>query len=183
MVRKKIQNAPIKYKAQHKPSVKTVYAKLERNEPFNDIEKAQYSEKERALIRAIQLKNKENKNDAIQTYVNYSREGRKATKALSSSLRNYVKSQYPKHGQTIQHVTADFEPSGNRKKIIQKGRKELRLFLDSKQPKYKNPKLYAKVKKNAKKYPNAGLYECKYGVTSKRSEEWRVKNGLTRNYK
>src|SRR4030042_3878777 len=94
---------------QHRPSLKTVYKKLDRNEPFTDIEKAQFSVKEQNLIRGIQLRDKENKKDANQTYTNYQIEGKRSVKALASSIRKYNKSKYPKHGQTVEHDVSEFK--------------------------------------------------------------------------
>jgi hypothetical protein len=70
----------------HQASLKTVYKKLDRAEPFTNIEQAQFSVKEQNLIRGIQLRDKENKQQAIQTYTNYQMEGRRASKALASSF-------------------------------------------------------------------------------------------------
>jgi hypothetical protein len=167
----------------HRPSIKTVYAKLERKEPFNNIEKAQYSEKEQALIRGIQLRDKEDKQQAIQTYTNYQIEGKKATKSLASSIRNYIKDKYPKHGGTIHHEVEDFEKGKTRTVIITQNKKQVKKFLGDKKNKQSNEVVYERVRSASERYPNASLQELRHGVNSKWSQEYRVKHGLNRNYK
>lgn len=167
----------------HKPSLKTVYKKLDRQEPFTNIEQAQFSVKEQNLIRGIQLRNKESKNDAIQTYTNYQRKGKKEIKSLASSLRKYNKSHYPKHGGKVEHDVSEFETTKPKTKVRKENKKEVSLFISNKKNQFKNETTYKRIKSGSKKYPNASLQELRHGVNSKWSQDWRVKHGLNRNYK
>jgi hypothetical protein len=167
----------------HQPSLKTVYKKLDRREPFTNIEQAQFSVKEQNLIRGIQLRNKENKNDAIQTYTNYQMKGKKSVKSLATSLRKYNKSHYPKHGGRIEHDVSEFEIKKPKSKVRKENKKEVSKFLSNKKNLFKNEKVYKRIQSGSKKYPNASTQELRHGVNSKWSQEWRVKHGLNRDYK
>jgi hypothetical protein len=169
-------------KGSHSPSVKTVYAKLDNREPFNEIERAQFDERERALIRGIQLRDKEDKQQAIQTYTNYQIEGRRATKALASSVRNYVKEKYPKVGGTISHEVTDFEKPKKKTEVRRENKKDVFKFLSARKNYTNNPKVYTRVQKGSKKYPNASVQELRHGVNSQWSQNYRAKHGLTRDY-
>jgi len=167
----------------HKPSLKTVYKKLDRQEPFTNIEEAQFSVKERNLIRGIQLRNKKNKNDAIQTFVNYQMKGKKSVKSLATSLRKYNKSHYPKHGGKVEHEVSEFEIKKSKVKLRKENKKEVNTFISNKKNLFKNETTFKRVQSASKKYPNASLQELRHGVNSKWSQNWRVKHGLNRNYK
>jgi hypothetical protein len=176
----------VRYKSSkqiHKPSIKTVYRTLDRKEPFTETEKVQFSIKEQNLIRGIQLRDKENKQDAIQTYTNYQIEGKRATKALNSSVRKYIKSQYPKHGGKIEHEVSEFEKKKSKSQVKKENKKEVSKFIGNKKNYYKNEKGYNRVKTASKKYPNASVQELRHGVNSKWSQDYRIKHGLNRNYK
>ena len=173
----------MKYKNSHQASIQTVFKKLERDSPFTDIESAQFSIKEQNLIRSIQLRDKEDKSNAIQTYINYQREGIKARKALASSLRHYIKKQYPKQGGQTEHEVNEFEKPKPKSKIRNNHRIETLKFVMNKDNKIKNEKTYKRVRNARVRYPNASLGELRHGVNSNWSQEYRVKHGLTRNYK
>jgi hypothetical protein len=166
----------------HKPTIKTVYKKLDRAEPFTDSEKSSYSEKEQALIRGIQLRDKTDKNTAKETYIEYLNRGQKATKSLSSSVRKYIKSKYPKHGK-VEHDVSEFEKEKPKTQIRKENKQQVNKFVQNKDNKFKNEVVYERVKSASEKYPNASLGELRHGVNSKWSQEYRVKHGLNRNYK
>lgn len=166
----------------HKPSLKTVFKKLDREQPFNEIEKAQYNVKEQNLIRGIQLRDKSDKKDAIATYHNYEIEGKRKLKSLNASVRNYLKSRYPKHG-SISHSVTEFQAQPTKTQVRKDNKKQVNQWIFTRKNYHKNPERYDKIKKASQKYPNASLYELSEGVNSKRSQEYRLKHGLTRDYK
>jgi hypothetical protein len=167
----------------HKASLKTVYAKLDRDDPFNEIELVSFDGRERALIRGIQLRDKENKQQAIQTYTNYQREGKRKLKVLSSQIAKKIKERYPKHDGKMEHDVSDFNQSKNKSKVIKANKKQVSKFLLNKNNMFKNEKVYNRVNRSARKYPNGSLGEHRHGVNSKWSQNYRVKHGLNRNYK
>jgi hypothetical protein len=167
----------------HKASIKTVFTKLERDSPFTDNEKAIYSIKEQNLIRGIQLRDKEDKNQAIQTYHNYEIEGKRAIKGLNSSIRKYIKSQYPKIGGQQAHEVSEFEKNPPKRKIKLENKRNVDKYLTNKDNYFRNEKTYNRIKKAQEKYPDASLFELSHGViNSKASQEYRVKHGQNRNY-
>ena len=169
-------------KYSHQASLKTVYKKLERDNPFTENEKVKFNDKERALIRGIQLRDKTSKKDAMQTYHNYQIEGKRKVKSLNSSVRNYLKTKYPKHG-GITHEVSEMEPRPKRHETRLNHKKEVFKFITNKDNKIKNESTYKRVQRAYIKYPNASLGELRHGINSKWSENYRVKNGLSRNYK
>ena len=168
---------------QHQASIKTVYKKLERNEPFTENERNGLSVKEQALIRGIQLRDKSDKNTAKETYVKYLNKGEKATKSLSSSVRRYIKSKYPKHGGRIEHKVDEFERAKPKGEVKKENRKEVVKFISDTSNRERNEKTYVRVKNASDRYPNASLQELRHGVNSQWSQEYRLKHGLNRNYK
>jgi len=167
----------------HKPSIQTVFKKLDREEPFNNIEKAQFSVKEQNLIRGIQLRDKEDKNQAIQTYTNYQIKGKRASKSLASSIRKHIKNKYPKIGGTIDHDVKDFKKPITKREVRKDNKKQVRKFILNTDNKFRNKTTYIRVKHASEKYPNASLGELRHGVNSKWSENYRMSHGLNRNYK
>jgi len=166
----------------HQPSIKTVFKKLDNAEPWTAHEKKTYSVKERNLIRGLQLRDKTDKETSKQTYIDAINKSNKAVKALSSSVRGYIDSKYPKHGQNKNPVP-DFKRKDKKTEIRKKNKTEVKKFLDNKDNKYKDEKSYNRVSKGSKKYPNASVQELRHGVNSKWSQNYRVNHGLTRNYK
>jgi hypothetical protein len=168
----------------HQASLSTAIAKLERDEPFTSTEEIDYDVKEQNLIRLIQLRNKTDKINAINSFDNYKSEGRRAVKRLSSSLRKYTNTYYPKHGK-VSHEVEEFETpiKMKRTQIIKENKIKTRKFLLNKNNKFKNEITYNRVSSASKKYPNASVQELRHGVNSKWSQNYRVKHGLTRNYK
>jgi hypothetical protein len=110
-------------------------------------------------------------------------EGRKATKSLASSIRNYVKSKYPKQGGAIHHEVSEFERAKPKKELRRENKVTVFNFLKDRKHYEKNPDSYMRVKNGSRKYPNASVTELRHGVNSKYSQEWRVNHGLTREYK
>ena len=166
----------------YRASVKTVFAKLERNEPFNENEKARYNVKEQNLIRGIQLRDKTDKQTSIATYHNYEIQGKRKLKSLNTSIRKYIKEKYEKGGK-ISHSVKDFEQVKPRKKIKLENKRNVDKYLTNRDNYFKNEKQFNRIKSAQLKYPYASLQELRHGVNSKWSEEYRVKRGLDRNYK
>jgi hypothetical protein len=167
----------------HRVSIKTVFKKLDREQPFDENEKARYSVKEQNLIRGIQLRDKTDKPIAIATYHNYELEGKRKLKSLNTSIRKYIKERYPSHGNKPTHTVKDFKQHEPKKKIKLQNKREVDKFLMNRDNYFKNEKVFKRIKNAQLKYPNASLQELRHGVNSKWSEEYRVKHGLDRNYK
>jgi len=167
----------------HKPSINTVYAKLEKDEPFSDNERAKFTTKELNLIRGIQLRDKEDKVQAMQTYTNYQREGKRELKTLNSSVRKYIQSKYPKSGTTIDHDVSEFERGKFKKSVKTENKTGVFNFLKNRNNYLKNEKTYMRVKRGSVKYPNASVSELRHGVNSQRAQQYRLNHGLTRDYK
>ena len=166
----------------HKPSLKTVYKTLNRKEPFTPKEKKEFSVKERNLIRGLQLRDKQDKKQAIESFKEYKSKSKKGVKSIASSIRKYLKTKYPKQG-GIPHEVTEFEKPKSKTKIRQENKKQVLKYTANKQNKYQNEKRYTRVKNASLKYPNAGMFELEHGVNSKASQEWRIRHGLDRNYK
>jgi hypothetical protein len=176
----------------HQASLQTVYKKLDRDEPFTSKEKDSYSNKEQALIRGIQLKDKLSKDGAKEKYILYLNKSDSAVKSLSSSVRKYLKSQYPKIGHTVEHSVNDFERIPQKSKIKKENKQNVFSFLSKNKSietnknyskKSKKEKNYIRIKNAHEVYPNAGLQELRHGPHSVWSQEWRLTHGLQRNYK
>lgn len=161
--------------------LETVIKSLNRKEPFSFDESVRYDDKEKALIRSIQLRDKVNKDKAVDKYESYKIRGEKQIKVISSSVRSYIDSQYPKNGE-IDRKVSDFEQKP-KSKIVKENKKQVKSFLSDKSNKSKNETTYTRIEKASKKYPNASLYELRHGVNSKASQEYRLRHGLKRNYK
>jgi hypothetical protein len=179
-------------KQSHQASLQTVYKKLDRDEPFTNEEKNSYSNKEQALIRGIQLKDKLSKDDAKEKYILYLNKSDKAVKGLSSSVRKYLKAQYPKVGHTVEHNVDEFVKLPQKTKIRKENKQNVNSFLIKNKSvetskkyskKSKKEKNYIRIKNGHKDYPNASLPELRHGPNSVWSQDWRLSHGLQRNYK
>lgn len=167
----------------YQPNIKTVYATLNRKEPFSKNDKTKFTIQEQNLIRGLQLRDKKSLNDAIQTYTNYEKESKRKLKSLNSSIRKYIESKYPKLGGGIEHEVSEYEAPKSKGEERRKYKLKTVEFIAKRENKIKNSKTYMRVKKSSIKYPNASLGEHRHGVNSKWSENWRVKHGFSRNYK
>lgn len=167
----------------HAPSLKTVYKSLNRKEPFTSTEKNEFSIREQNLIRGIQLKDKKSKGQAIDKFRDYKLKGKTAVKRLSTSIRKYNKTKYPKTGGKIEHDVDEFEKPKPKTKIKAENKTKVKKYLSNKNNKYKNEKRYKRILNASKKYKNAGMFELDHGVNSKVSQEWRLRHGLNRDYK
>ena len=167
----------------HQASLSTVYKKLDRDDPFTALERESYSNKEQALIRGIQLKDKLTKDDAKEKYITYLNKSDKAVKGLSSAVRKYLKEQYPKVGHQVEHNFDEFERVPPKNKIKKENRQTVESFLVDKKNYTKNPTTYMRIERGHKKYKNASRGELRHGVNSQWSQDWRLTHGLQRNYK
>lgn len=165
-----------------KPSVKSVFRKLDRLEPWSNSERKGLSTKEQNLIRGIQLRDKTDKKTAKETYVNYLNKGSRQVKSLSTSVRKYLKSKYPRQGK-MQPSVEDLELPKSKTKIRKENKKQVKTFISNKKNKFRNETTYTRVQKASQKYPNASLGELRHGVNSQWSQDYRVRHGLSRNYK
>lgn len=167
---------------QQKPSLQSVFKKLNRDNPFTNKERVNYSVKERNLIRGLQLKNKISKDESITLFDDYKKKSQSIYKKNISKIRKYIETQYGENGGILDKEIEDFNFT-KRQKRIRDNKKITTKFLNNKNNQAKNPKTYDRVKKAIIKYPNASLGELRHGVNSQWSQKWRLKNGLSRNYK
>jgi hypothetical protein len=166
----------------HKASLKTVFKKLNRNEPFSSSEYKKYNKQERALIRGIQLRNNSDKQTSINFFNEYKIKGKEKTKQLASTIRQDLEARYPKEGGQVFHEVSEFNTPKKRAKLYHQKRK-VNNYLNNSENKSKNEKTYNRVLRAYLKYPNASLGELRHGVNSNWSQEYRVNHGFSRNYK
>jgi hypothetical protein len=162
--------------------LKRKHNQLAKKEPFSPQEAAEFSKKDRAMIRNVQILNKIDKDEAIKL-LRSSKGGAKVNlKKLAADFRKNIKTNYP---QEVPEQRGNI-PKVSKKKpkrtvsVLNRNRKDTLAWL--KEPKNKSKKVYRKVEKGHKKYLDASRFEILQGINSKKSQAYRIKNGLNAKY-
>lgn len=166
----------------NRKQLKAEHERLGREQPFTKKESKQFDKKDQSMIRNIQILNKFTKKQAIdtlkgykatpkQTLKNLAKEHRARLKKYSSPQKPEVEGRIKPHGKALPKRTGD---------VLRTNRRETQNYLNT--PSKRNTVNYAKIEKGSKKYIDASPYELRYGVNSKKSQDYRERNGLARKY-
>jgi hypothetical protein len=166
----------------NRAQLKARHAELNRTQKFTKKESETYSKKDQSMIRNIQILNNYDKKTAIKAIKAYKTSPKEALKTLAKEYRKKLESGYPKdtpeiRGEVPPHGKKQSKRTGD---VLRNNRKVTNAYL--KNPKNRNLKSYARVKKSSKKYIDASPSEHTHGVNSKWSQSYRERNGLSAQY-
>ncbi len=159
---------------------------MDNQEPFTAKEKVQFTVKERAMIRNIQILNDIPKSRAVKAMVRYKSSSEENLKSAMRNTRRKIRALYPKQkvfkGGRIKTPQEQHKkmPSKREHETFKENRKKINTYL--KDRKNRNSVNYERVKAGSKKYIDASEYELSHGVNSKASGRYRVKHGLSEKY-
>lgn len=151
-----------------------IIAKVSREEPWSKSEKYTITKRDKSFIRALQVKYRCTKEDAIGKLKASRIEGPKKYKALQKDTTTYLKDLYPVHDKKIPQDSENNSARKNKKAMTQK---EFKTKLLKVKPQYRKKFISAH-----KKYPDAEWYELSRGVNSKDSKLYRLKHHRPEQY-
>lgn len=170
----------------NKTMLKQKHRELEESEKWTAKEEQEFTKKDRSFIRNVQILNNFDKKKAVKFFRGYKKGSKDQLKELARNYRKKIKALYPKHkvfsdGRIKDRKQAHQKlPTKRESDVWKESRKITNKYLKT-PSKYKDSN-YDKIKKASKKYVDASPYELRYGVNSKKSQDYREKNGLPRNY-
>ena len=153
------------------------YAELEKMEPFTKKEIGELSKRDRTFIRGIQISNKLSKRNAIKKYKDTIIKGNDFYKKLQKDTSTYIKEYYPIKDKKQKDMEIK-EPVKTGKRKMRALPTEIKKYIN----KISSKKVKARLAKAYKKYPDASLYELRYGVNSVKAQKYRINNNRPQQY-
>lgn len=168
----------------------------DKNSTFSSKEIEQYGKRNISFIKGIQKSEKLNKKDAIKLF-NQKKKGKPSDfkrfqRKVKKSAFTYGQIDVSPSGEVTQKKVRKLrehkkptvktqKPKTSLSQWRKQQKKALNDYLQS--VKYRDTPTYQKVKSGHKIYPDASKYELSHGINSKASREYRIKHGLTPEYK
>jgi hypothetical protein len=153
------------------------YAELEQMEKFTAKEQSEFSKRDRTFIRGIQISNKLSKRNAIKKYKDTIIKGDNYYKKLQKDTSTYIKEYYPIKDK--QHKDMGIkEPAKTGKRKMRVTPTEIKKYIN----KISSAKVKRRIASAYKKYPDASLYELRYGVNSDKAQKYRINNNRPQQY-
>jgi hypothetical protein len=184
---------PETYKQRRSRALKAKHEQLDMIEPFSQQERKGLGKSNMAFIRDIQISRRISKDEALKLYGESNLKGKETLKELMSATKQKIHDYYnQKHKFQVVSAQEFEEPIQKernkrlkeeekiRKNWLKEQKKELRFYLAS--VKNRNSKIYPKIKRDHKIYPDATKFELSKGVNSKAAKEFRVKHGFSPEY-
>lgn len=151
-----------------------IFFQLNKQSPFTKKQKAVLTKRDQVFIRNLQIKDKSSKEDAIKKFQESKQKGPDEYRKLQKDTTSFVKELYPVHDKKIPVET---EPKRTGRKVQRMKPSTFKKHLQN-----INPSRRQKFINAYKKYPDATWAELNYGVNSKKSQEFRLKNGRDAQY-
>lgn len=148
-----------------------IFKQLETQSPWTKNESKDLSKRDKVFIRNLQIKDKSSKVEATEKYKNIIIKGPAHYKKLQKDVTSYVKDLYPVHDKKFKTETKEPKRSGKKGTKIKPT--EFKKIVN----KSVSQKVKIRLTNAHKKYPDASVYELRYGVNSAKSQQYRIKNG------
>lgn len=166
----------------NRTQIKARHKELGQSEPFTAKESQQFNKKDQSMIRNIQILNNMDKKSAIKLIKQYKTTPKKALKQMAKDYRKILEKGYPTttpeiRGEIPQHGKKQSKRTGD---TLRHNRQSTQKYL--KTPKNRNQASYKRIEKASKKYIDASPYELRNGVNSPKSQNYRERIGLSRQY-